>query len=47
MRSSIHQFKHFIEEDMRMSHIYQPLLIRMLLEKVAARPRFGTWRCGL
>ena len=36
MRSSIHQFKQFIEEDMRMSHIYQPLLIWMLLESGGA-----------
>ena len=26
---SVEQFQRFIEDDMRMSHIYQPLLIRM------------------
>ena len=29
-------FREFIEKDMRMSHIYQPLLIRMLLESGGA-----------
>ena len=29
-------FLEFIEKDMRMSHIYQPLLIRMLLESGGA-----------
>ena len=33
---SVEQFQRFIEEDMRMSHIYQPLLIRMLLDSGGA-----------